>query len=640
MKAVIVAGGKGTRIESLGKGIPKGLVKIAGKTVIEHQLDVLKRYQINDVIMCLGYKSEQITEYFADGSGFNLNIEYSIEQKALGTAGCLEKIFDKLNDDFIIIYGDVIFDINIDAFVQHHNKNNGIATLFAHPNDHPHDSDILEINQQGVVTDIYYKNDPRPEYHHNMVNAAFYILTPQIKKYIEKDSKQDFMRDVFPRAIKDDQKLVAYITSEYIKDMGTADRFHEIESDILSGLVSTKNLAHMQKAVFLDRDGVLNEEVDQLSDPEELVLLPESQRGLSLLNRSAYLSIVITNQPMVAKGFCDIETVEKINMKLEMEFGRKGLKLDDIYYCPHHPERGFEGENPEYKIECDCRKPRIGMLQKARKRYNLAFNESFMIGDSTRDLETASRAGVTSVLVRTGYGGKDGTFPVTPDYTFDDLHEAAEFIVNGQFQYQDICQDICKQISSTFDLSTKQRLIIVVGGQSRVGKTTFVKVLKEQLELTHDNVKVIEMDHWIVEHDQRKANSTVFERYDIEKFDHDIDSYLSGGQLVIRPYDPLTRARADSEIVIDPKIPEICIITGTIVLSGPLAKVADHRIFLQIDDELQKERFFAFYRWKGLDDSEIQRLYGERVEERVAVEETKQNADIVIDLGPKVKVVA
>ena len=144
--------------------------------------------------------------------------------------------------------------------------------------------------------------------------------------------------------------------------MGTPDRYYSVIEDIHSGKVAAKNLARKQKAIFLDRDGTINKYVGFLTNIDEFELLPGVIEAIKKINASGYLAIVVTNQPVIARGEVSYGELEEIHNKMETLLGQKGAYLDAIFYCPHHPHKGYEGERPEYKIECECRKPKPGML--------------------------------------------------------------------------------------------------------------------------------------------------------------------------------------------------------------------------------------------------------------------------------------
>jgi histidinol-phosphate phosphatase family protein len=180
----------------------------------------------------------------------------------------------------------------------------------------------------------------------------------------------------------------------------------------------------------MDRDGTLVRDIDLLHRIEDLELLPFSAGAIKKINESEYLSFLITNQPVVARNLCDISMIKHIHDKLETLLGREGAYLNDIYFCPHHPDKGYPDENPDFKVDCDCRKPKTGMISKAVKDYNVDVESSWFVGDMTADIQTGKNAGMKTVLVRTGRGGDDGKFEVTPDYIFDNIEEAVNFILS------------------------------------------------------------------------------------------------------------------------------------------------------------------------------------------------------------------
>jgi D,D-heptose 1,7-bisphosphate phosphatase len=182
-----------------------------------------------------------------------------------------------------------------------------------------------------------------------------------------------------------------------------------------------------KRAVFLDRDGVINEEVDLLHKIDQLKLINGSAEAIKLLNKDFYV-IVATNQPQVARGLCSEEYIQKINEKMKKELEKSGAIIDAIYYCPHHPEKGFPDENPEYKIDCNCRKPKTGMLEQAVKDFDLNIEFCFMIGDRTVDVKTGENAKCGTILVKTGYAGKDKKYETRPDFVVDNLLGAAKLI--------------------------------------------------------------------------------------------------------------------------------------------------------------------------------------------------------------------
>ena len=196
--------------------------------------------------------------------------------------------------------------------------------------------------------------------------------------------------------------MYCYDSPEYVKDMGTPERFNSVVEDYKAGVVNRKNLSNKQKAIFLDRDGTINKYVGFLSTTEEFELLPEVAEAIKLINKSGYLAIVITNQPVIARGEVTVPQLEEIHKKLETELGYSGAYIDALYYCPHHPHKGYEGEVVELKIDCDCRKPKPGLIFRAAEDYNIDLESSYMIGDSDSDAIAGVAAGCKSFKINEG----------------------------------------------------------------------------------------------------------------------------------------------------------------------------------------------------------------------------------------------
>ena len=429
MKVVILAGGKGSRMGHYTQNIPKPMVPLGGKPILEYQIELIKKYNLNDITILIGYKGDVIKEYFNTGKQWGVNINYIEDPDPLGTAGSVKEIESLISESFILFYGDTILDIDLFDLINFHNKKGGIATLVVHPNDHPYDSDLVAINKNNLITNFISK--PHKNFHRNLVNAALYILSPEIFKYITKDKYSDFGRDLFPRIISRGVSIYGYNTHEYIKDIGTVERLQEVEKDYFSGRVQNLNKSKKQKAIFIDRDGVINQEADPLNSIDKFKLLPGVPDAIKTINKSDYLSVVVTNQPIIAKNFATENQVNEIHNHMESILGEQGVFLNRIYYCPHHPKKGFEGENPEYKVICKCRKPNIGMIDQAVIDMNIDLKNSYIIGDRTVDIMTGINANLKTILIRQGFAGNDGKFNCSPDFIFNDLLEAVEFIVFG-----------------------------------------------------------------------------------------------------------------------------------------------------------------------------------------------------------------
>jgi D-glycero-D-manno-heptose 1,7-bisphosphate phosphatase len=466
IKAVIMAGGFGTRFQTLTRqmakenpdlfkdssshpvdDIPKPLAPIDGVPILEREIETLVSQGFTEIIITVSHLAQRIIDYFGDGSGispatgehFNCHITYYIEETPLGNAGALWKIYERLSDTFLLLNADSLFDIDFNRIVKYHTDHSALVTLFTHPNSHPYDSGLIIADNNHIVTDWLTKEDVRPEYYNNRVNAGLHVMSKEaldraaeisgldIDKIGQQGSdgkvyKVDLDRQVLKPLVKNTNKVLAYDSPEYVKDMGTPERFEAVCHDFASGVVRAKNLQHPQKAIFLDRDGTINKYVGFLRDINDFELIPSIADVIKRINSSGYLCIVITNQPVIARGEVTVEELNTIHKKLETLLGQQGAYIDALYYCPHHPDKGFPGEVPELKIDCDCRKPKPGLVLRAAKDFNIALGDSWFIGDGKNDILCGQNAGCKGTVLYTGEGSDDAhRGDAVPTYTTDDL---------------------------------------------------------------------------------------------------------------------------------------------------------------------------------------------------------------------------
>lgn len=428
MKTILMAGGKGSRIQSVAADIPKPLIEIAGKPVLQWEIETLRDQGFTDIILTVSHLAGKIIDYFRDGSALGVHLEYFMEEVPLGNAGALFKLWESgillPGTDFLLLNADVMFDVDFQRFLAFHTLHNGLATLLTHPNSHPYDSGlIIADNAAHIITEWLTKEDVRPSYYKNCVNAGLHVLNTDILKISGIDPgmvgagrKVDLDRDIL-KPLVSTGRLVSYHSPEYVKDMGTPDRLESVSRDLSAGMVHSRNLSNPQKAIFLDRDGTINKYVGFLRDLNEFELLPGVSEAVKLINDSGYLCIVITNQPVIARGEVTVSELAKIHNKMETLLGDEGAYVDALYYCPHHPDKGFEGEIAELKCDCSCRKPKPGLLFQAAEDFNIDLASSWMIGDGKRDIEAGKNAGCKTILLNeneTQIGSKD-FFCVKPD---------------------------------------------------------------------------------------------------------------------------------------------------------------------------------------------------------------------------------
>lgn len=405
MKTILMAGGRGTRIAELFPNIPKPLIPVAGMPILEREIRSLCAQGFKDIILTVGYLADKIIAYFGDGSQFGAKIDYLVEESPLGNAGALFRLREKIGDEpFLLLNADAAFDVDFNRMVAFHQNHGGLVTLFTHPNSHPYDSGLIIADENGHVEKWLAKEDERPHWYDNRVNAGLHVIDSKVLDIslksleINKESgfpqgKVDLDRQIL-KPLCSSNMMFCYDSPEYVMDMGTPERFHQVEADYKNGVVQAKNLTNKQKAIFLDRDGTINKYVGFLRNIDDFELIEGVAEAIKRINQSGYLAIVVSNQPVIARGEVSWEELNEIHKKLATLLGKEGAYVDGIYICPHHPDKGFEGERPEYKIDCDCRKPKPGLLLQAAKDFNIDLSESYMIGDSHRDVEAGENAGV------------------------------------------------------------------------------------------------------------------------------------------------------------------------------------------------------------------------------------------------------
>ena len=434
MKTVIMAGGAGTRISEVFPDIPKPLIPICGVPVLEREITGLKEQGFDDIILTLSHMADQIISYFGDGSKLGVRLDYYVEQTPLGNAGALYEIKDRLSDDFLLLNADTVFDVDFNRFFAFHKKKGGLATLFTHPNNHPYDSGLIVADRDLAVRQWYAKEDTRPQYYKNRVNAGLHVIAKELIGKRPETEKVDLDRQLL-KPLSGSGKMFCYDSPEYVRDMGTKERYENVCRDFASGKVSGRNLRHKQRAIFLDRDGTINRYVGFLRSPDAFVLEANAAEAIRRINDSDYLAIVVTNQPVIARGEVTSQALDEIHNKMETLLGQEGAYLDGLYFCPHHPDKGFAGEIASLKTECECRKPKPGMLLQAAGDFHIDLASSWMVGDGTNDILAGINAGTktgriitdrTEDQAKSNLCGKDLLDVVTQILSFHDFENNKE----------------------------------------------------------------------------------------------------------------------------------------------------------------------------------------------------------------------
>ena len=396
IETFLIAGGKGTRFKSVSKK-PKILIKLGERSLLQTIIRNLKKYKIKKINIFVGQNFKEINKFVLKNK---ININIIKENKLLGTAGCLSLISKKkLKKNILIIFGDIFFEVDFTKMINFHNKNKSDVTILSHPSDHMFDSDIIDVDSKNSVRKFYFKPHKRKIISHNLTMAGIFLIDKKLLSLIPKYKKQDFSKNFLSVVLKKKYKVFSYKTREYCKDLGTSLRFKKVRKDFNTKKHKSLSLRKKIRAIFVDRDGVINIDEGPQKYSNPLNFIENSIDGLSRLRKLDYLIILITNQSAVAKGFLTIDALENSFKKLETRLSKNGFYFDDIYYCPHYPKNGYKGENKKYKIKCSCRKPKPGMILSAARKFNIDLKNSFFIGDSLRDYQAAKAAKVNPIIL-------------------------------------------------------------------------------------------------------------------------------------------------------------------------------------------------------------------------------------------------
>lgn len=392
MNLVILCGGKGTRLKTIVKKKSKTLVKVNNKELILNILEQCK--SIKKKYFLLNKNQYDLISFLKKK---NLQRNILFENNFLGDGGCLSSLKKIKNfhiKDFLIISGDLLINIDINSFINFHYKKKSKITFWCHPTDHAIDSDLVSFNSKFKLEKFFTKPHKRNNIG-NISAAGIYIINGSLLHYLPKKLKEYSSRKYFKHIIKK-KKVVAYCytSRDFIKDAGTQKRLIYLRK-----LLKNKNNKYFNQikklpAIFMDRDGVINKEKKNELFSNPLNICDGVISALKKINKSKFLSVLITNQPGIAKGYFSIKQLYEMHNRMNFYLSSNGCYFDSIYFCPHHPEIGFKGEVKKFKKKCKCRKPKIGMIKKAVKDLNINLKKSVFIGNSFSDYKCALNAGI------------------------------------------------------------------------------------------------------------------------------------------------------------------------------------------------------------------------------------------------------
>jgi mannose-1-phosphate guanylyltransferase/phosphomannomutase len=363
-----------------GQDTPKVLLEIGGQTLLEHHLRACRAAGLGDVQAVVHHLGEAVAA---------AGVPCAWERAPMGSGGCLRSLrLAPEVRDVVVLLGDVLIDMDLGRLLAEHRALGADATVVVHPNDHPEDSDLVSLDGRRILR-IHRKPHPAGLEIANRAVAGAFVLRRALIEAIPGDAPLDLVQDLIPA---EGRQVAAHNTCAYLKDAGTPSRLARVRRDWGAGRVQAAR--QPRPAALLDRDGTLNRLVGHLRSREQLELLEGAARAVARLNQAGVLAIVITNQPVLARGECSPEELRAIHGRLEWLLGREGAWLDGIYRCPHHPEAGWPGEVPALKIHCGCRKPATGLVEQAARELPVDLSRSAVFGDSERDAGLAGALGL------------------------------------------------------------------------------------------------------------------------------------------------------------------------------------------------------------------------------------------------------
>lgn len=428
-QVVVLCGGRGERLAGTIGDLPKVLAPVAGKPLLYHLLADLRAAGAAEVLLVAGRGSERLSAALPALVPPDLETTLLVEPEPHGTAGALSAAGARLQERFFLVYGDLFTALDWRRFARAAAASGGLASLVVHRSSHPGDSDLVLLDDAHRAVGWLGR---RPGERQGatfargaLTNAAIGAFDRAILNYVPRGRASDLYGDVLPALVDARAPIHGYLTSEYVRDIGTPERLASVDRDVRAGRTRLR-----AELALLDRDGVLCPDSPVAAERlGRLELLPGAATGVKLLNDAGVRVAVVTNQAAVARGLCTLEELERAHAKLGERFAREGARLDAIYVCPHHPETHHAGGVDALRGPCRCRKPSTGMVADALADLDVAPWRALVVGDSSIDMQLALNAGLPSIGLDTGKGVRDGLYPAGPVWRFADLASAASWII-------------------------------------------------------------------------------------------------------------------------------------------------------------------------------------------------------------------
>ena len=374
-QAVILAGGRGTRLKPLTDTIPKPLISFHGRPFLFYLLEQLKKQDVQEVLLLVGYLAEKIREACGDGSQWGLNIQYVQSPVEAETGQRLADAFHLLAPHFLLMYCDNYWPMQLEHMLREFREAHVLGMVTVYANRDGYTRNNVQVDESGCVT-AYDPERIMPGL--NGVDIGYALLSRQVLEHLPQ-SNVVFEHAVYPELVSH-QQLRAFRTEHRYYSVGSHER-----------IPLTEAFLQPQRAVILDRDGVLNERPPRahyVRSWEEFQWLPHAIEAMQLFKNAGYKLILATNQPGIARGEMNEAALAQLHRRMRDELAQAGADLDAIYFCPHGWDDG-----------CFCRKPRPGMLFQAQRDFHLDLTKTLFVGDDERDQEAGKAAGCLTDLV-------------------------------------------------------------------------------------------------------------------------------------------------------------------------------------------------------------------------------------------------
>ncbi len=427
MQVVVLMGGLGTRLKEYTKNCPKSMVEVEGKPFFDYQLNLMVKQGFKKFLFLVGFGGEQIEDYYGDGAELKISITYCYDgERLLGTGGAIRRAYHLLEEEFMVIYGDSFMDIDYEETIYRFalGKEEGKESLMTVlRNKNLFDKSNVLIKEGTLL--LYDKHNPIPEMEYIDYGICLYL------KKLWRDYEDGEAFDI--SKIQKEQsilgKMAVHIVTKRFYEIGSQKSLEEFSEYVKGRFLNSR------PCVFLDRDGVINEivyneNIEQLDSPlkiEEFCLLEKVEEALQIIEERGFYIFIVTNQPAAAKGKTSLRRLYDINTFFLQSMENKGIQIEDVYMCPHYGTQGKYTKELFLIKECDCRKPKPGLLKKAGEKYNIDWENSYMVGDSYTDIIAGKAAGVHTVLIGTIKCDMCRMLKENkPDYIYKDLYSFSQ----------------------------------------------------------------------------------------------------------------------------------------------------------------------------------------------------------------------